>query len=154
MADDIDFSAYEKVFKDADRDNLVGRHNFMVTGSVIEDAWPDGRGRYKIPGALVTASNWKIELTLSALDSPQEIADTLDAKIKKSKVLNAQNWMALAKIGLKVNELKQGDTFAVETYRDKPREGYDTGFVRVRRVIGAPIDPEQAKPKGDKDVPF
>lgn len=151
----VDFSTYDELFKEANRDNLIGKHNFMVVKTTV-DAWQDGRTRYKIAGQLTTANNFNIEVTLSQLDTPQEIKDEVQPKVKKGKVMNALNWSVLAKLGKTPETLAQGDEFQIETYRDKPQQGYDTGFVRVRRIVGPAVTSEagRAGSGNDSDVPF
>lgn len=149
--DAIDFSAYEQIFKDADKDGLIGKHNFMVT-STVEGAWDDGRARYDINGVLTDVGNMKFAFSVSALDTPKQIKDEADQKIKRSKVLNATHWMSLAKLGLRADKLKEGDEFQVDLYRDKPKAGYDKGFLRLRKIVGAVGETGAAK--SDDDIPF
>lgn len=149
--DAIDFSAYDAVFKEASKDGLTGKHNFMVVGSPVHGAWNDGRARIDVNGVLTDVGSMKFSFSVSALDTPQAIKDEPDTKIKRSKVLNAQHWAALAKIGLRPDKLKDGDEFQVDLYREKPKPGYDTGFLRLRTIVG-PVG--GGKSKDDADTPF
>lgn len=148
---DFDFSGYEQLFKEADKDNLVGKHNFMVTGTPILGAWDDGRDRYDINGVLTDVGSMKFSFSVSALDTPQQIRDEIDPKIKRSKILNATHWAALAKLGLRPDKLKDGDEFRVDLYREKPKAGYDKGFLRLRQIVGPVGAAESGK---DDHIPF
>lgn len=148
--DNIDFSGYEQLFKDADKDNLVGKHNFMVT-AVLASAWDDGRERFDISGHLNDVGGMRFSFSISALDTPTQIRDEADAKIKKSKTLNALHWASLSKLGLRPDKLKQGDEFQVDLYREKPKAGYDVGFLRLRKIVGPVRTPMNVK---DDAIPF
>lgn len=147
--DEIDFSGYDQLFKDADKDNLVGKHTFMVTGTPVEGAWDDGRAYYDINGVLTDVGNMNFSFRLGELDSPKAIADEVNPRVKRSKTLNAQHWKALALAGYSVRKLKDGDEFGVELYREQPKMGRDKGFLRLRKITGL----ANSQPKNDDDIP-
>jgi len=135
-------------FNDLDRDTKVGKHDFEVT-EVVLGAWPDGRERYTIRGVLTTAGMAKTDLTLSPPDPAEAIKSEPDEKRRMAMLINARNVKRLEEAGFTLDGIKEGDALHVRTGRDKPREGYDVGFVRVREVLGKAKNAEGA----DKSMP-
>jgi hypothetical protein len=135
-------------FNDLDRDTKVGKHDFEVT-EVVLGAWPDGRERYTFRGVLTTAGMAKTDLTLSPPDAAEVIKSEPDEKRRMAMLINARNVKRLEDAGFTLETLKEGDALHVRTARDKPREGYDVGFVRVREVLGKAKNAEAA----DKSMP-
>ena len=136
-------------FNDLDRDTKVGKHDFEVT-EVVLGAWPDGRERYTIRGVLTTAGMSKTDLTLSPPESAATIKEEPDEKRRMGMLINARNVKRLEEAGFTLEGIKEGDTIHVRTGRDKPREGYDIGFVRVREVLGKA---KASDAKTDKSIP-
>jgi hypothetical protein len=135
-------------FNDLDRDTKVGKHDFEVT-EVILGAWPDGRERYTFRGVLTTAGMAKTDLTLSPPDSAEAIKSEPEEKRRMAMLINARNVKRLEEAGFTLDGIKEGDALYVRTGRDKPRDGYDVGFVRVREVLGKARNAEGA----DKSMP-
>jgi hypothetical protein len=135
-------------FGDLDRDTKVGKHDFEVT-EIVLGAWPDGRERYTFRGVLTTAGMAKTDLTLSPPESAAVIKEEPDEKRRMAMLINARNVKRLEDAGFTLEGIKEGDTMHVRTARDKPREGYDVGFVRVREVLGKAKNSEAA----DKSIP-
>lgn len=136
---------WDAFLADAEKDTRVGKHEFAVT-SVTQDAWPSGDLRYKIKGTLVTAGNAKCDMTMSAMPTLEAAQAETDPKRRKGIAMSVRNHLALEKYGKKVEQIAEGDTFRVETTKDKE------GFVRVQRILDPGTVTEVKASKGS--VPF
>lgn len=146
---------YGDVFKDAERDTRLGRHEFMIT-HVDRDHWDDGRKRYKLKGVLVTAGSAKSDATLGDPEDPAVIKAEQNLGRKRGMALGARNVMNLESYGLTLETVKSGDVLKVETKKDPAKDGSSGYFVRVSVIL-----PKDSKLEGaatgavtHDDVPF
>jgi hypothetical protein len=136
---------WDAFLSDAEKDTRVGKHEFCVT-SVVQDSWPSGDARFKIKGTLLTSSNAKCDMTMSAMPTLEAAQAETDPKRKRGIALSVRNHLALQKYGKTIEQVAEGDVFRVETGKDKD------GFVRVMRILGAEESVEVKAPK--TGVPF
>lgn len=148
-------AAYRELEKEANKDNRVGKHLFVVTEK-REDTWPSGDPRVKLLGQLVTANSAKADVTLSPPPSPEEVkaeSSSWDSRKKKAIAQSIAIHRNLAKFydGKTPETIEAGDEFSVETAKNKE------GFVRV--VAFLPKGAHEAKTgegkaKNDESIPF
>lgn len=134
MTYDYTDSAYDELIKDADKDNRVGDHLWMVTKSV-HDTWPSGDPRIKVTGVLTTAGNAKADLTISPPPPPDVVKaqkDTWDQGKKRAIAATVTMYRQLAEHYQTVPEkLSEGDVFAVKTTKTRVDADGKGGFIRV-----------------------
>jgi hypothetical protein len=134
MTYDWNASEYDELLKDADKDNRVGDHLFMVT-KVVHDSWPSGDPRIKIVGNLQSANNAKADLTISPPPAPDVVK--AESKTweqgKKRAIANTVNiYRQLAQHYSKSpDQIAEGDVFAVKTAKGKVDAEGKGGFIRV-----------------------
>lgn len=143
-ASTVDYSSrdYDDFLKDAERDDRVGEHDWMVT-SAVHDRWPSGDPRIKIIGVLLTASGKekpKADLTISPPPAPDVVrAEAKDWAQGKKRAI-AQTITMYRKLAeyyqTSPDKIQEGDIFRVTTAKNKD------GFIRVvavhsREKIGA-----------------
>lgn len=152
MSDTEDFSEYSGLIREANKDFLIGKHNFRVTSKEDDGAWDDGKKRYKVWGVLTTANNFRTVLKLSE-KAPKADIDALQKGSPewKGKVLNVSNLAKLSEMGITLSSIKEDDEFQVETSRGKAGAGYDRGLLEAKRVLG-PVN--KAQSGKDDDIPF
>lgn len=134
MSYDYTDSAYDDFLKDADRDNRVGDHDFMVSEN-IQDAWPSGDPRIKINGVLLTANNAKADLTLSP-PPPPEIVKTESNQWETGKKKAIAQAISMYRVlatsyGVTPEQLKQGDILRVKTVKTRVDDQGKGGFIRI-----------------------
>lgn len=125
---DFNDAAYDELIKDAERDDRVGDHSFLVT-EVVRDQWPSGDPRLKVKGTLVTAGNAKADWTFSPPPPPDVVAAQKGTMERGMKMAIA-NSITMAKqlaqhYGVSPGKIKQGDEFKIKTAKNKE------GFVRI-----------------------
>jgi hypothetical protein len=131
-------SAYDDLLKDAEMDDRVGDHDFMVT-SVVQDTWPSGDPRIKIAGVLTTARNSKADLTWSPPPTPDQVrAESKSWEPgKKRAIANAVSMARqLAKLyGKGFADVQEGETLRVKTVKTKRNDDGTGGFIRIAAVL-------------------
>lgn len=133
-----DFSdqAYADLQKDADTDNRVGDHVFLVS-EVTRGNFPKNGDPYlKVKGTLLTANNAKTDWTFSPPPPPDVIAAQKSSwEPGKKKAINASIQMIkqLAEhYGTTPGKIKQGDEFKVKTAKTRvDKNTGDGGFIRI-----------------------
>ena len=146
----IDYSLYDDLLADADRDKRIGDCEAVVK-SVIHDAWEDGQPRTKVQFNIPAAGpNAKADVTLTEPLAPEALAaqwkDLPDHR-KKGAAFNIRLLKMLAEFYGKTREdIKEYDEFKVHTYKSR-----DGGFIRVDKFL--PKDAKLAE-KAGSDVPF
>lgn len=131
---DFGAEAYDNLIAEADRDDRVGDHRFLVT-EVNRGKWPDGQPQLKVKGVLVTADNAKTDWTFSPPPSAETLASGVKMEKKMQKAIASAITMArqLTEHYTKTpGQIKAGDEFNVKTvktrYDEKTQKG---GFIRI-----------------------
>ena len=134
MPYDYNDAAYDELLKDAEKDNRVGDHSFLVT-KVVHDSWPSGDPRIKITGNLQSANNAKADLTISPPPPPDVVASqkgTWDTGKKKAIAGAITLYRQLAVNYQKSPEqIAEGDVFVVKTTKTKVDGDGKGGFIRI-----------------------
>jgi hypothetical protein len=132
---DYNDTAYDQLAKEAEQDNRVGDHRFLVT-EVAREHWPSGDPRLKVKGNLVTANNAKADWTFSP-PPPPEVISAEKQNWDQGKKRAIANAVAMVKqladnYGVSPGKIKAGDEFLVKTNKTRidPITG-DGGFIRV-----------------------
>jgi hypothetical protein len=134
MEYDYSDDAYGQLAKDAEVDDRIGDHLFLVT-EVIKDRWPDGGPRLKVKGNLVTANNAKTDWTFSPPPPPDVVAAE-KANWDQGKKRAISNSITMVKqlgehYGMSPGKIKQGDEFKVKTGKRTDRNDKTKYFVSV-----------------------
>lgn len=159
-SDSADYSSsdYDDFLKDAERDDRIGTHDWLVS-KVTHDFWPSGDPRIKIVGVLLTASGQnkpKADLTIS----PPPPASVIQAESRnwdggKKKAI-AQAITMYRKLAeyyqTSPEKIQEGDVFRVETAKTARKEDGTGGFVRV--VAFHSKDKLGADGQAQQGVPF
>lgn len=138
MSEPINFSDYDDVMTDLNRDNRVGDHDFMVS-DVISDTWPSGDARHTVKGVLLTAGQAKADLRWS----PPPPASVVKAEMSKwdgGKRKAVAQAVSLAKklaeyYGKTVDGLKAGDVLRVKTVKTRIDKDGKGGFIRIAAIL-------------------
>src|SRR5262245_60544418 len=130
-----DDAAYDELLRDANRDDRVGDHMFMVT-SVERDQWPSGDPRLKLKGVLMSANNAKADLTISPPPAPEVVkaeSKTWDSGKKKAIAGTVPLYRQLREhYGKSPDQIVEGDTFAVKTAKTRVDSSTGKGgFIRI-----------------------
>ena len=64
MTENGNWSEYDNLVGELEKDTRVGDHDWMVS-EVREEAWADGSPRFKVQGTLLTSGNVRCDLTWS-----------------------------------------------------------------------------------------
>lgn len=125
---DFNDAAYTELIDDANKDDRVGDHEFLVT-DVVRDHWQDGSPRLKIKGNLLTAGNSKADWTFSPPPPPDVIAaqaTTMEKKTKRAIASSISMAKQLAQhYSTTPGKIRVGDQFKIKTVKNKE------GFVRI-----------------------
>lgn len=152
MSYDYTDAAYDDLIKDAERDDRVGEHEFLVTG-VLHDFWPSGDPRVKIRGLLLTANSAKADLTISPPPSPEEVkADMANWDSRKKRAIAGviTIYRSLATHYQTTPErITEGQTFRVRTVKTKVGPDGKGGFIRIVVFL-----PKTAPTTAQEEVPF
>lgn len=150
----FDYSAYDDFVKDAEKDDRVGDHTFLVN-SVVHDNWPSGDARYKFGGVLVTANNAKADLTMSP-PPPPDVLKAESGGYAPGKKKAIANTITLYKqlgqhYGIPPEKIQEGQEFRVKTTKTRRDEEGKGGFIRVIAFL-----PRKGEANGSKstDAPF
>ena len=166
MSDNHDYSAYDGLMDDLEKDTRVGDQDFMVS-EVTTGKWSELSSKgsddpyVKVDGVLLTAGEAKVDFTWSppppAVVVKEQMASWEPGKRKAiAQAINLAKKLAEF-YGKRVEDLKQGDVLRVKTVKTainkKTGKG---GFIRV--VAFLPKD-EIGKASTEKaaaasDVPF
>lgn len=134
MSYDYTDAAYDELLKDADKDNRVGDHLFMVT-KVVHDTWPSGDPRIKITGNLQSANNAKADLTISPPPPPdvvKEQSKTWEQGKKRAIANTVTMYRQLAQhYKTSPDKIAEGDVYAVKTAKSKVEADGKGGFIRI-----------------------
>ena len=146
MSDPINFDEYAEFLREADKDNRVGDHKFLVT-DVSPGVWGDSHEEYiKIRGQLVTAGNAKADFNLQDPPTMAEIKEqsgSWEAGRKRGVAMGIGFLKNLANFYQKgKDDVQPGDTIWVKTTKNKD------GFIRVVAIL----DPRVAEAKGKAAV--
>ena len=154
-----DYSEYDDVMGDLERDNRVGDHDFMVSELII-DTWPSGDPRMKAKGVLLTAGQAKCDLQWS----PPPPASVVKSQMaswdggKRKAIAQAVN---IAKkladfYGKKFEDLKAGDILRVKTVKTRVDANGKGGFIRVAAILPKEEVGQASKDaaKAASDIPF
>lgn len=157
MSYDYTDAAYDELLKDADRDNRVGDHLWMVT-KVVHDSWPSGDPRMKITGNLQTANNAKADLTISPPPPPDVVkaeSKTWEQGKKRAIAATVTMYRQLAEHYATAPEnVSEGDVFAVKTTKTKRNEDGTGGFIRVIAFLSKDKIGAEAKAAAADAPPF
>jgi hypothetical protein len=134
MTYDYTDAAYDELLKDAERDNRVGDHLFMVT-KVVHDTWPSGDARIKITGNLQSANNAKADLTISPPPPPDVVKAEHKSWEQGKKRAIAQTITMYRQLAeyykTSPDQISEGDVFAVKTVKTKVDSDNKGGFIRI-----------------------
>ncbi len=124
--------AYTELESEAQRDDRVGDHTFMVT-EVRNETWPSGDPRIKVLGQLVTAGSAKCDLTVSPPPAPEVVKELMPTweKAKQraiSATINVYKNMT-KHYGKTPETLVEGDEINVKTAKNKD------GFIRIIAIL-------------------
>lgn len=152
-----DDPAYQKLHEEAEKDDRLGQHTFVVD-EVTRGHWPrSGEPYRKIKGRLVTASNASCDATMSVPPTPKQLeimrtnGELADRNRKRGIDLNIAMHKQLMKFyGKNPAQLAPGDRLHVEVGKQPDKDVKDKYYVRVVAFL----DPAGTKPKTDKEVPF
>jgi hypothetical protein len=135
---DNNYGEYDSFLQEADKDDRVGDHDFMVE-SVDESYWPSGDPRFEVRGVLTTAHNASVRHTWSpppAAAVLKETGGSMDGNKKKAIASAIRFAKTLAsEYGKSVQTLKAGDVFRVKTVKTKIDAEGKGGFIRIVAVL-------------------
>lgn len=159
-ASDVDYGStdYDDFLKDAERDDRIGDHDWMVS-RVTHDYWPSGDPRIKIQGSLLTASGQtkpKADCTISPPPAPDVIkAESSQWDSGKKKAI-AQTINLYRQLKTYYNttpdQITEGDVFRVKVIVTKKQDDGSGGFARVAAFKG-PAELSEVG-KETKVIPF
>ena len=151
-----DWSQYDSFLKEAEKDDRIGLHKFMVESAGVKKWEKNGQSGqlFAVKGVLLTANKASADFTIP--DHDPTLEELAKAKAEgKSKGIGFSMNLARSleeKYNITRENIKAGDEFYVETYKQK-----DGGFIRVNRIVEASLaEARLAKepPKPKSDVPF
>ena len=145
MSEPINFSEYDDMIDDLERDTRVGDHDFMVsdvTTGVWADLTPTGsQDPYvKVDGVLLTAGQAKCDFTWSPPPPPAIVKAQMASWEGGKRKAIAQAISIGKKIvefyGKGVADLKQGDVIRVKTVKTKVNTKTGKGgFIRIVAIL-------------------
>lgn len=150
-----EWGAYDKFLTEADKDNRVGDHDFMVS-DVAHDTWPSGDPRFKVHGTLLTAYHAKCDFTWSP-PPPATVLNETMASFDGNKRRAIAGAIRIAKIlseeySKTVGTLVNGDIIRVKTVKTKIDADGKGGFIRVVAVLPK-VDVGKTNSR-ESEVPF
>ena len=139
MTENGNWSEYDNLVTELEKDTRVGDHDWMVS-EVREEIWADGSPRFKVQGTLLTSGNIRCDLTWSpppaASVVKSEMASwTNSRKRGVSKAIGIGKNLALW-YGKSVPTLKAGDVIRVKTGKTKvDKISGKGGFIEVQVIL-------------------
>jgi len=157
MTYDYTDAAYDELLKDADKDNRIGDHLFMVT-KVAHDTWPSGDPRIKVSGVLQSANNAKADLTISPPPPPDVVkaeSKTWEQGKKRAVAGAITMYRQLAEhYKTSPDKISEGDVYAVKTTKSKIDAEGKGGFIRIIAFLAKDKLGAAAKAAADNAPPF
>jgi hypothetical protein len=154
MPYDYNDDAYSQLLEDANKDDRVGDHDWMVT-SVVHDQWPSGDDRIRLVGSLLDIPKAKADLTISPPPAPDIVAaesKTWDHKKKRAIAATITMYRQLAQhYKTSPENIKEGEMFRVKIVKTKVVDGKG-GFLRVVSFLDKKEMSEAAQ--AQESVPF
>lgn len=148
-------SIWDDLDKEMSVDNRIGNHDFVVD-SVSRGQWPSGDEYIEVAGRLTTAENFDLKKRFTPALSDEELAERLpnmDRAAKQSALLAHKNDEVLQKeYGLKLEQIKQGDTFRVKT--DKRTDKNDKTKYYIELIAFLPKTAALSGNGSTSNVPF
>lgn len=163
-------SAYDELLKEANSDGLEGVHEMIIRN--VETGLSNFGDEYREIsfGYKDKPSMRPIPKRFNAVKSEEEIKELKKTNMKafKSQTWNAtlgrQMYEACGKTPFKIEKshehpkgseaIEIGDTIWVRIERGKPKEGYERGFLEIKKFIPAPKAAEGKKAAADDEPPF
>ena len=132
------WAEYDEFLKEADRDNRVGDHDFLVQ-EVLPGVWPSGDPRCDVNGTLITANSAKVRFSWSPPPPPETLkaeAATLEMGKKKAIAGSIRIAKSLQEYyGKHVEDLAVGDVIRVKTVKTKVQNDGSGGFIRIVAIL-------------------
>ena len=156
-------SAYDELLKEANSDGLEGNHEMVVRQ--IEEGLSNFGDDYReiYFGYKDKPSMRPVSKRFNNVKSKEEIQELkkTNQRAYKSQTWNAtlgrQMYEACGKTPFKTDKSKAieiGDTVWARIERGKAKEGYDRGFLEIKKFIPAPKAAEAKKAAASDEPPF
>lgn len=160
MTDNGNYSDYDGLMDELDKDTRVGDHDWMVS-EVREESWKDGSPRFKVQGVLLTSGSVRCDLTWS----PPPAASVVKAEMASWTQSRKRGVRKAIEIGKKLAEwygksvplLKTGDVIRVKTGKTKvDKMTGKGGFIEVQVVLPKEQIGQASKEaaQATSDIPF